>query len=261
MSASLLLPGFACEYGARIKIRSILPANQTAAPHVTLSETKMVFSSVNFSNGVHIFSTAQVLLFRTRRRLLDKDTERVERARNGDRTAFKELVTGHKNNVYCLAYDLMRSREDAEDVSQDVFIKAYRSLESFRHDAKFSSWLYRITVNTCLSLKMKKSYSAMKTSVDLDDLETTLAEAGGPDPEKEMESGFIRGHLEKALAKLSQRERTIFIMRNESGMSFNEIVEILKIRPATARSFNFKALRKLRKELAFYRQEHSSEGL
>ncbi|MBI2429556.1 MAG: RNA polymerase sigma factor [Ignavibacteriales bacterium] len=184
---------------------------------------------------------------------MHNDTELVERAQQGDLTAFKELVTGHKKMVYYLAYDLTRNREDAEDVSQEVFVKAYRSLKSFRLDAKFSSWLYRITVNTCLSLKSRKSYSTMKTFEEIGS--STEPEAGEPGPERETEFGFIRSHVEQALSKLSKREKAIFIMRNYSGMSFQEIVEILKIKPATARNFNFKALRKLRKELAFYKKE------
>jgi len=72
---------------------------------------------------------------------LDKDTELIERARNGDIAAFKELVNEHKKNGYYLDYDLTRCREDAEDVSQEVFIKAYKSLNNFRGYAKFSIWL------------------------------------------------------------------------------------------------------------------------
>lgn len=186
---------------------------------------------------------------------MDKDTELIERVINGDISAFKELVNEHKRNVYYLAFDLTRCREDAEDVSQDVFVKAFNSLKNFRGDAKFGSWLYRITVNTCLSLKRKRSYSEMKTSEDIENLIGTKSEVHIPGPESEVESGFIRKHLEKALDKLSKSERTIFIMRNYNGMSFEEIVEILEIQPSTARSSNFKALRKLRKELAFYKNE------
>ena len=190
--------------------------------------------------------------------MLDKDTELVERARNGDLTAFKDLVKEYKRYIYYLAFDLTRCKEDAEDISQDVFLKAYSSLKHFRGDAKFSSWLYRITVNTCYSFKKKKSYTEMKTSEDIGNLidsKSEMNQVGSINPERETESGFIRKHIEKALQKLPQRERTIFIMRNYSEMSFDEIVEILKIHPGTARSANHKALHKLRKELAFYKNE------
>ena len=189
---------------------------------------------------------------------MDKDTEIIRRAQNGDLNAFRELVDEHKRNVYYLAFDLTRNREDAEDVSQDVFLKVFRSLKDFRGDAKFSSWLYRITVNTCLSLKSRKSYTIMQGNENLEEMIDTGSEMSNPgntNPESQTEAGFIQKNIDKAIEKLSKRERTIFIMRNYSGLSFGEIVKILKLRPGTVRSVNFKALEKLRKELAFYKDE------
>ena len=189
---------------------------------------------------------------------MDKDTELIKQAQNGDLNAFRELVIEHKRNVYYLAFDLTRNREDAEDISQDVFIKVFRSLKYFRGDAKFSSWLYRITVNTFLSLKRKKNYIAMKDGENLEDMidtEFEMSNSGNVDPESYTEAGFIQKNLDRAIEKLSKRERTIFVMRNYSGLSFGEIVKIMKLRPGTVRSTNFKALEKLRKELAFYKDE------
>ena len=189
---------------------------------------------------------------------MDKDTELIERAKNGDLTAFRDLVNEHKRNVYYLAFDLTRNREDAEDVSQDVFLKAFRSLKNFRGDAKFSSWLYRITVNTCLSLKSRKSYTVMKRSENLDEMidsESEMSNSGYIDPVSHTEAGLIQKNIDNAIKKLSKRERTVFVMRNYSGLSFGEIVKILKLRPGTVRSTNFKALEKIRKELAFYKDE------
>ncbi len=189
---------------------------------------------------------------------MDTDLELIERVRNGDTNAFKELVTKHKRNVYYLAFDITRNREDAEDVTQDVFIKAFRSIKNFRGDAKFSSWLYRITVNTCLTLKTRKSYTVMKASDNIEDTIDTdfeIKSSGRTDPVDNAEAEFIRKNIEKALNKLTEKERTVFIMRNYSEMHFNEIVEIMNLKPGTVRSLNFKALKKLRKELAFYKEE------
>jgi RNA polymerase sigma-70 factor (ECF subfamily) len=82
-----------------------------------------------------------------------------------------------------------------------------------------------------------------------------MSSSGNVDPESHTEAGFIQKNIDKAIEKLSKRERTIFVMRNYSGLSFGEIVKILKLRPGTVRSTNFKALEKLRKELAFYKDE------
>lgn len=189
---------------------------------------------------------------------MDKDTELLEKARKGDIDAFRELVNKHKKNVYYLAFDLTRNREDAEDASQEVFAKAYSSLKNFRGDAKFGSWLYRITVNTCLSLKKRRSYRILKKSNNIEDMIDTDSEINSSeknDPENHVEAGFIRKDIEKALDKLTEKERMIFIMRNFSELSFGEITEITDLKPGTARSLNFKALKKLRKELAFYKEE------
>ena len=189
---------------------------------------------------------------------MDLDTELIEQAQKGNIDAFKKLVTKHKRNVYNLAYDLTRNKEDAEDVSQDVFTRAFCSIKKFRGEAKFSSWIYRITLNTCLSLKKKKSYTALKTAKSIEDLIDTNFEIRSLEksgPEKHTEASFIRRDIEKALWKLTERERTIFIMRNYSEMRFNEIAEIIGIRPGTVRGLNFKALEKMRKELAFYKEK------
>lgn len=189
---------------------------------------------------------------------MDNDTELVEIARNGDKKAFSQLVEKHKRNVYYLAFDLTRSREDAQDISQDVFLRAFRSLKNFRGDSKFSSWLYRITVNACFSFKSNKSYKIMKEKSNIEemkDYQSEMKDNNTVNPARMVESGFIQKHIETALQKLTQREKTVFIMRNYSEMSFNEIVQILKLRPGTVRNLNFKALQKLRKELAFYKEE------
>ena len=189
---------------------------------------------------------------------MDLDTELIEKAQKGKIDAFKKLVIKHKRNVYCLAYDLTRNKEDAEDVSQDVFIRAFSSIKKFRGDAKFSTWIYKITLNTCLSLKKKKSYAALKTTESIEDFIDTNFEISSPErygPEKHTEVSFIRRDIEKALGKLTARERIIFIMRNYNEMQFNEIAEIIGTKPGTVRSMNFKALEKVSKELAFYKEK------
>lgn len=189
----------------------------------------------------------------------------VERVRNGETSAFRELVEQNKKMVYYLAFDLTGNREDAEDISQEVFLKAFRSLDKFRGDSKFSTWLYRITVNTCLSNRRKKMNKATQTEENMDELRNTAAAAGnissGNNPEKIVESGLIQQNIEKALYKLSGREKTVFVMRNYNELSFEEISEILELKAGTVRSLNFRALQKLRKELSFYSNEFQTEDI
>jgi RNA polymerase sigma-70 factor (ECF subfamily) len=188
---------------------------------------------------------------------LDNDIELVESARNGEVSAFRKLVEQNKRHVYNLAYDLTGNREDAEDISQDVFIKAFRSLNKFRGDAKFSTWIYRITVNTCYSFRRKKSYTAMQPEENMEQIleKTNNAESQSGNPERKFESVQIKENIELALMKLSKREKSVFILRNFNELAFDEIVSILRLRPGTVRSLNFRAIKKLRKELSFYKYE------
>lgn len=191
--------------------------------------------------------------------LLEDETQLIQLVQNGDKTAFRELVEKHKRNVYYLAFDLTGNREDAEDVSQEVFIKVYKSIKKFRGDSKLSTWLYKITMNTCYSLKSKKSYTEMKTKENIEELVDAAAEKNIPhnaDPERAAESGFIQKSLDAALLKLSKNEKIVFVLRNFNELSFGEIVDMLNMKPSTVRSLNFRALKKLRREMAYFNSEN-----
>lgn len=194
---------------------------------------------------------------------MSTDLEIVKQIKNGDRNAFRKLVELNKNNVYYLAFDMVNNKEDAEDITQDVFLKAYKSLNSFRGDSKFSTWLYRITVNSCLSLRKKNSASRKLEENIMDDVinknainkETSVSQ----NPERYTEAGFIRKSMEKAIEKLSPREKSVFVMRNYKELTFSEISEILKLKLGTVRSLNFRALGKLRIELVYYKNSIPTE--
>ncbi|MBU0476058.1 MAG: sigma-70 family RNA polymerase sigma factor [Bacteroidetes bacterium] len=196
---------------------------------------------------------------------METDLILVERAKKGDLKAFSKLVEQNKKLVYYLAYDMMNNREDAEDISQEVFIKAYKSLANFRGDSKFSSWLYRITMNTCLSLRRNKS-SKIKSGVeDIEDyLEHNLTEmkvSYEQNPERFAERGFMKKNIDKALNVLSPREKSVFVLRNMNDLPFGEISEILKLTLGTVRSLNFRALKKLQNQLSFYKNTLSVEEI
>lgn len=187
----------------------------------------------------------------------------VERARQGEKTAFRELVERYKKRIYYLSLDLTGNHHDAEDLSQEVFIKAYRSLKDFRGDAKFSSWLYRIAVNTCISQSRKKSYAAMTLQENFEqeasERRSADSESFGQNPEKSAEAGLMKNHIEAALKQLTPRERSIFVLRHYHDLPLKEIAETLKITLGTVKSMHFRAVKRLRKELAFYQQEFGLE--
>jgi RNA polymerase sigma-70 factor (ECF subfamily) len=183
----------------------------------------------------------------------------VRRIQQGDASAFEELVEGYKREVYYLALDLSGNHHDAEDLSQEVFIKAYRGFGGFRSGAKISSWLHRITVNAYIDSRRKKAHK-MVTLVDrtnednIDPLEAAWDEKTG-NPEREASSAGIGEHIEAALAKLSEQERAVFVLRHYHDMQLKEISRTLKVAEGTVKSLLFRSIRKLRDHLSFYRDE------
>ena len=186
----------------------------------------------------------------------------VERAQSGDTAAFRKLVERYQQKIYYLALDMTGNQHDAEDLSQDVFIKAYRHLGKFRGDAKFSSWLYRITVNTCIDKGRKKSVKAMtlKENIEETDMPHQTFGSDVSAPEDKAESGLMQQHIEKALQALTDKERSVFVLRHYQHMKLSEIADILKITVGTVKSTLFRAIQRLQKELAFYKVELGLEN-
>jgi RNA polymerase sigma-70 factor (ECF subfamily) len=166
--------------------------------------------------------------------------------------AFRELVNGARNGIYRLAYDLTGSRDEAEDLSQEAFIKAYRSLGSFRGEARWSTWMYRITMNTYLDVKKNKVRSIMEHRTDM--------EGHGDDrtvtPDRSAEARLIQEHVEAALGSLTPRERSVFVLRHYHDLPLKHIAETLEISEGTVKALLFRAIGRLQKELAFYRDAH-----
>lgn len=183
----------------------------------------------------------------------------VRRVQSGDPAAFRELVEQHKQQVYYLALDLSGNHHDAEDLSQEVFIKVFRGIGKFRSGAKISSWLHRITINAYIDSQRKKSHK-MITLVETEDenqadpLHNAADETTG-NPEREATSARISEHVHAALERLSAQERTVFVMRHYHDMPLKEISEAMMVAEGTVKSLLFRAIRKLRGHLSFYREE------
>jgi len=187
----------------------------------------------------------------------------IDRAQQGEMEAFRELVERSKINVYRLAYDLTGNRHDAEDLSQDVFVKAYRSLRLFRGDAKWSTWLYRITVNAAMDRKKTKAQKYLTyhdpSAGEKDDQEL-MPHDPEPSPDRLTDAGLIRGNIERALEALSAKERSVFVLRHYHDLSLRQIAETMGISEGTVKSFLFRAIRRLRKSLDFYKQDFGLEN-
>jgi RNA polymerase sigma-70 factor (ECF subfamily) len=169
----------------------------------------------------------------------------IERARRGDRDAFGELVGIHQQEVYTLAVRLVRDRDDAADIAQDAFIRAWRAMPKFRGDAKFSTWLHRITVNTAWTYRTKKN------RVRLDPLDSLVADpqATTLDPVRAGESASIGPKIEAALGRLPYSIRSVVVLKDIYDWSHAEIAEHLDISVTAAKVRLHRGRKELRARL------------
>lgn len=171
----------------------------------------------------------------------------IERVISGETDAFEALVLEYQTVVYNLALRMTANPADAEDCAQEAFVKAYRSLASFRGDASFSSWLYRLTTNTCLDLLRSRK---RRGEVSLtDDSDETAAELDIPDEADTPETAAVRKETREtvrgALSKLPPDFRAILLLRELGGLSYEEIGQQMNLEAGTVKSRIFRARRKL----------------
>jgi RNA polymerase sigma-70 factor (ECF subfamily) len=189
----------------------------------------------------------------------------LERARNQEAPALQEFVDRYKQQVYFLALDLTGNHHDAEDLSQEVFMKAFISIQGFRGDSKLSSWLHRITVNTFIDQKRKSSFRIFQLQQKAKDKDDEFLDPepvySGPDPHQSLEQKRLQDDIRNAMAILSPQQKSVFVLRHYQELPLKEIAEILHISEGTVKSLLFRALRKLQKALAGYRLGPELEDL
>ena len=180
----------------------------------------------------------------------ESDADLVERARGGVSDAFRVLVERHGRSVFRLAYRMTLNEFDADDVVQETFLRAYRSLGRFDGRAVFGTWIYRIAVNCSLDLQRAKGKRAEVGANDGegDGLAATLA-ATGPTPDRVALSGQVRRIVDEALAELSPMERAAFLMRHVEGLPVPQISAVLGRNAGATKHSIFRAVKKLREAL------------
>ncbi len=180
----------------------------------------------------------------------EKELKLVKRAQDGDREAFKELVEAYQRKVYGICIGMLKNPDDSKDVSQEVFIKVYRYLDKFNFKSSFYTWLYRITVNKCIDFIRKQK---RKREVDYDDQilreddiegdEEILPSRLGVHPDRVYGRKELRKKMLQALETLSEKHRTILILREVEGLSYEEIAEVLQVSKGTVMSRLYHARR------------------
>lgn len=209
----------------------------------------------NAKGGVNLLPLRCVLSDRTESPDLTDDLSLLERARAGELPAWQELLKRYGTMVFKLAYEMSGSGTDAEDIAQEVFLKIYRSAAGFRGDAKLSSWIYRIAVNTCIEYRKRRRHPQLELRADMDQEDPGGDRPGSGRPDVAAESRLMRERIESALNRLSPRERAVFVLRHYDDLPLKEIASMLSVRPGTVKTLLFRALAKLQVELAFYRSE------
>ena len=179
----------------------------------------------------------------------------LARARQGDSDAFRVLVERHSRNAFRLAHRLTGNEQDAEDVVQESFIRAYRQLGRFESRANFGTWLYRIVANCSVDLiRVRQSRRDQSRAESLDEA-ADIASNAAPGPERLARSAEIERHVATALSQLSPLERAAFTLRHYEGRSIDEIGRMLGLGTSATKHSVFRAVRKLRVALESLRSE------
>ncbi|OUN25352.1 sigma-70 family RNA polymerase sigma factor [Pseudoflavonifractor sp. An85] len=162
----------------------------------------------------------------------------ISQAASGDSHAFAHLVERYEKQVYHHALRLVGNAEDAADISQEVFWKAWRALPTFRRESSFSTWLYRLTDNACVDLLRREKKRRGDASLEEEEGSSLAQQLPHPDPspQERVEAQERQDTLEQGLAQLSQEHRRILVLRELSGLSYQEIGAMLNLSPGTVKS-------------------------
>ena len=181
---------------------------------------------------------------------MSSDEELVARSMGGDLDSFNQLVLRWERPIYALAYRVIGREEDARDVAQETFLRAFRALSGFKGQAKFSSWLYRITLNLCrdwIRKERRTPVSQAPEGIDIIEL------AGEATPSETIEQLVGRNQLSravsKAMASLPEEQRTAIILKEYHGLTFQEIADMLDCPLSTVKTRLYQGLSVVRKQL------------
>src|SRR3954471_1928938 len=196
---------------------------------------------------------------------LTEELQLVQAAKGGDVSAFEDLVKRYDRNVFRIAQHITQNREDAEDVVQDAFLKAYQNLGQFQGNSKFYTWLVRIAVNEAL-MKLRKRKSDKTVSMD-EDVETEDGSVPrevadwSPNPEQQYRQAELSDILEKTIQGLPMGFRTVFMLRDVEGLSTEETAETLGLSVPAVKSRLLRARLQLRERLnRYFKKKKNNDG-
>jgi RNA polymerase sigma-70 factor (ECF subfamily) len=187
------------------------------------------------------------------------EADLVRAAQRGDPGAFDELVRAHDHQVLRMAYNLLRSEEDARDIYQEAFLRVYRNLPKFRFDSSFSTWLYRIVANLCLDhlrkrkVRQEEPATFQAESGQVDRIALVAEDRADVDPQRHFQSAEVNSRINEVLGELTPRERIVFEMRHFQGMRLRAIGQALGVTEEAAKNCLFRATQKMRSALGDFK--------
>jgi len=181
-----------------------------------------------------------------------KDEELLKRVAQNDEQAFCELFTRYKNKVFNLVYRYVGTYYEAEELTQDIFLKVYNSVHKFRGESRFSTYLYRIAVNVCKNYKRKKQPTVV--SIEDPEISTDLSAPASSEPDAILAEKKKRVIIQEVLDSLPPNQKTAFILSKYENYSYAQIAEIMKISVSAVESLLFRAKQNLKKKLLPYKQ-------
>lgn len=179
----------------------------------------------------------------------------IRRLRDRDEKAFRELVERHGDKVFNLTYRMLGNREEAEDLAQEVFITVFKSIETFRGDAKLSTWIYRVTANHCknrikyLARRHDRDKSEYDERINRDGAAGSVAPRVPPRPDRALEGVQLEKKMQEAIASLDEEQRLLVVLRHVEELSYDEICAITELPQGTVKSRLHRARLALRKKL------------
>ncbi len=183
------------------------------------------------------------------------EQEFVERLKNAEEKAYKELIDTYKNKILKTALSFVPFFEDAEDITQEVFIEVFRSIKKFRQDSSLSTWIYRISVNKSINYtKKNRKYFENKSINDYYAFENIQSQNDSNETLYNMESKQLAQLIHNALQTLNEKQRTVFVMHKIEGIPYKEISNLLGISLSSVESLMHRAKLKLQKKLDILKQ-------
>ncbi len=171
-----------------------------------------------------------------------EEKEFIAKIKQGDDSAFEELVRKYQNYIFRLAFSMVKNEEDAKELTQEVFIKVYTSIQGFTGRSSLSTWLYRITYNLCLDyIKKNRKKRLMTQSLDdNENIELLSLKADTHTPEEALEAAEIRADIKEGLKTLPQEQRILIEFKDILGLSYEEILEVTGLKSGTLKSRLFR---------------------